>query len=195
MSIFRGEAIRRRAASVRTPRGRRELVDELTDELVSLQVAEPPGPEDHEVLRTLISLVLEDPTSNTAEISAEVLSLAGHRRAADRSDLIDRALVEGLTIALDRGAGSHDVHGLVNAMADLSATRPIPAAIDPVRRLLVRSREETEPHEFTLDSALATVRWNFGRNWIVTIHSWFPDLRDDEPLGEAVRLAARDESV
>jgi hypothetical protein len=195
MSTFRSAAIRRRAASVKTPRERRELIDDLTDELVSLQVTEPPGPEDSEVLRTLISLVLEDPTSKTAKIAAEVLSLAGHRRAADRSDLIDGALVEGLTIALDRGAGSHDVRGLVAAVEDLSATRPIPAAIAPVRQLLVRSREETEPYELTLDSALAIVRWNFGRNWIAKLHFWFPDLRDDEPLSEAVRLATRDEST
>jgi hypothetical protein len=195
MSTSRSAAIRARAASVKTPRERRDLVDELTDELVSLRVTEPPGPEDPEVLRTLISLVVEDPTGEIASIAAEVLSLAGHRRAAGRSDLIDGALVQGLTIALDRVAGSRDVRPLVSAIEDLSATRPISAAIAPVRQLLIRSREETEPYELTLDSALAIVRWNFRRTWIATINSWFPDLRDDEPLSEAVRLADQNESI
>jgi hypothetical protein len=189
MSTFRDETIRARVASAKTANRRREIVDELTDELVSLRITEGPAPEDLEVLRTLISLIREGPQSEDAKVATEVLSLGGHRRGADRSALIDDALVEGLSSALDSGAASRDVDGLVSALADLSATRPIPAAITPTRELLVRSRHETRPDEATFDSALAVLRRNIGKDWVATLRSWLPDLRDDEPLGEAVRLA------
>jgi hypothetical protein len=175
------------------PRRQRQVTEDLAELLLQPQSHGGRTIDDRRVLSRVTDIIDQGPTGERAQVVIDALAIVGHRLGAGRNDHIEQILIDCLERILAAHSSTGSSAPAMNALAELSATRPVPAAVRLALLVLDLARNESEPSLVAVDGALVTLRAALGPRWRDTLRERWAGLPRSPNIEDAVELATEQE--